>query len=450
MKKHSPKNAVGRYSKTKVKTVLEYWESVVAEAKEAGTMSGFFDNGGRKKRYERFACDECGHTFVTHRCHAVRHVKAKHNGDETKIIKEPVHRLWCGRFISDKEIADFFHEPDICDTKGADYSVSWKVIKPLMREIEKRDDTYVPLYYALIAKCEEAKTSFLDKIRNDFALIHQPPRSDETQLTKIHEVAAKWLGERCEKDILRTPANLRAAVQTFEGNEVNEVKQRTVYAMQHQPVRIMSDLLKLLTYAYRQRRFGLASGFDVTNDFSVAKFLKDLLLEVTTGASEHPFIVEFCLMWPFRVKGENITMISCDTFSSLFSRMISVCKAGVCSVIVSFRTDSAYQKYGTPLVDKIRQNSVLHILCPMVRQLREMASRIPKKRKCTLDLEKGDIVVDQFRFPYNTWSQILPLTVEKMNICLEKMVSGLSGSWFLIWIRKSMWWWTKRQVTFRF
>jgi hypothetical protein len=57
----------------------------------------------------------------------------------------------------------------------------------------------------------------------------------------------------------------------------------------------------------------------------------------------------------------------------------SACKAGVCSVICSITAD-AFTVHGPNLVQAVRGLPVLHILSPMVRQIREMASRIPKRR----------------------------------------------------------------------
>jgi hypothetical protein len=176
------------------------------------------------------------------------------------------------------------------------------------------------------------------------------------------------------------PGNLRAGLQTFEGGEVNEVSQKTTYTMQHNPTSLVSEVKKLLSFAYRRGLFS-QRGFDCRNDFEVARFLKDLLLEIPGSVCSHPFVVEFCLMYSFRVKknSDEISMISCDAVSSLFSKVASACKAGVCSVICSITAD-AFTVHGPNLVQAVRGLPVLHILSPMVRQIREMASRIPKRR----------------------------------------------------------------------
>jgi hypothetical protein len=71
------------------------------------------------------------------------------------------------------------------------------------------------------------------------------------------------------------------------------------------------------------------SNYNWNSDFAVAQFLKDLLLESVSNVSSLPFVVEFCLMNSFCVINEEakerITMMSCDTASSVFSKIFSVC-----------------------------------------------------------------------------------------------------------------------------
>jgi hypothetical protein len=217
------------------------------------------------------------------------------------------------------------------------------------------------------------------------------------------------------------PGHLRAALQTFEGGDVNEIKQNTTYAMQHNPSALVPITKKIFSFAFRRGMF-CERGFDVNDDFQVAKFLKDLLLEQTNSVMTHPFIVEFCLLYPFRFKGDNITMITCDTFSAVFSKVLSACRAGVCSVICSF-SENAYPN-GRDLLQKIREGSVLHILSPMLRQVREMSGRIPKRRKTTQDAS-GNITVDQFFFAFDVWSGIVPRTIQMLRNAFSELTEGL-------------------------
>ncbi|KAI2489624.1 hypothetical protein MHU86_24972 [Fragilaria crotonensis] len=116
-------------------------------------------------------------------------------------------------------------------------------------------------------------------------------------------------------------------------------------------------------------------------------------------------------------------MISCDTVSSVFSKVASILKAAVCSVICSF-AEHSFTTFGPALVKSVRESPVIHILSPMVRQIREMHRRLPKRRKTTLDAI-GNITVDQFTFLYDDWSQIVPRTEFLMREAISELAIGI-------------------------
>ena len=86
--------------------------------------------------------------------------------------------------------------------------------------------------------------------------------------------------------------------KTFEGGDVDEVLQRCTYTMQHDPTSLLTDLKKLVSFAYR-RGFFSGKRFDHQDGFSIAYFLKDLMLEIPSSVQCNPLVVEFCLMWGF-------------------------------------------------------------------------------------------------------------------------------------------------------
>jgi hypothetical protein len=194
--------------------------------------------------------------------------------------------------------------------------------------------------------------------------------------------------------------------------------------MQHDPTSLLPELKKLLSFAYRRGLFA-SRGFNNNDAFALPLFLKDLLLEIPPSVTSLPLVAEFCLMFAFRVpnNGSPISMISCDTVSSVFSKISSVLKAAVCSVICSY-TEASYTTLGPALVKAVRESPVIHILSPMVRQIREMHRRIPKRRKTTIDA-KGNIAVDQFSFSFDDWSQIVPQTVCMMRQAISQLANGV-------------------------
>jgi hypothetical protein len=135
------------------------------------------------------------------------------------------------------------------------------------------------MYTPIIAGCARPQ-DFERKIKNDFISIHSPPSQTlESVLIKIHNQAENWLLNFAQKNILMVPGNLRAGLQNFDRGEVNDVSQGKTYTMQHDPTSLLPELKKLLSYSFRKGLFA-SRGFDEGDQFAVAYFLKDFLLEV--------------------------------------------------------------------------------------------------------------------------------------------------------------------------
>jgi hypothetical protein len=111
------------------------------------------------------------------------------------------------------------------------------------------------MFTPLVSGCGGSR-NFLAKIKTDFAMIHSAPNpSMELFLIKIHMQAENWLLNYAQKNILMVPGNLRAALQTFDGGEVDEVSHHCTYTMQHDPRSLLPELKKLLSFAYRRGLF---------------------------------------------------------------------------------------------------------------------------------------------------------------------------------------------------
>ncbi|KAI2503191.1 hypothetical protein MHU86_11294 [Fragilaria crotonensis] len=381
-----------------VRSLLEEYKKELLHAKALGSIDPYRSDS---KTYAGFSC-VCGQSFVKIG-NANRHCKTV-GCDSSKLQKVDLIKLCCGSnlIIVRQELCFFL----------------------FFQKREKQDHTYTHMFTPLIHGCGGGK-QFVQKIKSDFSSIHSSPcSSTEFLLVQIHKHAEDWLLKFVQKNILMVPGNLRAGLQTFEGGEIEEISHRCTYTMQHDPRSLLPELKKLLSFSYRRGLFA-SRGFDTSNAFAVPYFLKDLLLEVPQSVASLPFVAEFCLMFAFRVStnGSEINMISCDTVSSVFSKISSVLKAAVCSVICSFSNQS-FTIFGPALVKSVRESPVIHILSPMVRQIREMHRRMPKRRKTTLDTV-GNIMVDQYSFLFDEWSRIVPRTVFLMRDAITELADGL-------------------------
>jgi hypothetical protein len=400
-----------------VTTLLNMFKAEIENVKASGTIEPYrIDN----TVYEGYSCI-CGQSFHSRKASAVRHCK-RFGCDPTKLQKVELIKLCCGRYVTRAQVTLFFSDAPRISVQF-DYCLTRATLLPFLPQREKSDHTYTHMYTPLIIGCGGGD-QFVSKIKRDFVTIHSAPSlSGELLLTKIHQQAEIWLLNFAQKNILMVPGNLRAGLQTLEGGDVDEVSQRHTYTMQHDPRSLLPELKKLLSFCYRRGLF-TSNGFNDRDGFAVAYFLKDLFLEIPPSVSSHPFVVEFCLMFAFRVPkdGSDIYMISCDTVASLFSKITSILKAAVCSVICSF-SEQTFSSSGNLLVKSIRESPVIHILSPMVRQIREMHQRLPKRRKTTLDTA-GNITVDQFSFRFDDWSEIVPRTVMLMREAVAHLASG--------------------------
>lgn len=307
LKKHA--RSIDDYRLPIVMKILESFHQEVDKARSSGNLNEFRHNN---EKYMCFTCI-CGQSFPNKKQNAIRHCK-KSGCDVTKVQKESAIKLRCGRYVTPTQIETFLNEPPARITHQFDYNMARKILEPLLPEKEKRDHTYTHMYMPLILGCGNDGDAFLEKIRRDYEMIHSPPKPSEALLLLIHERAENWLLHYCQKNILMVPGNLRAGLQTFEGEEINEINQKTTYTMQHDPASLLSELKKLLSLSFRRGLFVARRGFDSKNDFEIADFLKDLLLEQPESVSSLPFSVEFCLMFPFRVRNDGkISMISCDS-----------------------------------------------------------------------------------------------------------------------------------------
>jgi hypothetical protein len=309
LKKHSVDSSV-----TEVRSLVEGYKRELDNVKAFGTIEPFrIDN----KIFVGYSCT-CGSSFLK-KGNAIRHCGRK-GCVASHLKKVDLIKLCCGRYVPQAQITSFFNDvPHI--TQQFDYCQSRDTLLPFLPLREKQDHTYTHMYTPLITGCGGGK-QFIAKIKTDFVLIHSSPSPcGELLLTKIHTQAEDWLLNFAQKNILMVPGNLRAGLQTLQAGEVDDVSQGKTYRMQHDPTSLLSELNKLLSFAYRRGLFA-SKAFDHHDDFAVAYFLKDLLLEVPPSVAFHPFAVEFCLMFPFRVRpdGSQISMISCDIVSSLFSK----------------------------------------------------------------------------------------------------------------------------------
>ena len=188
LKKHS--QSLNDYRLSKVRSIFKSFKDQVDKARSVGNIDEYrHDNIS----YTCFTC-VCGETFPNRKHNAIRHCKKK-GCDATKIQNIKAIRLRCGRFVTESQIATFFKEPPSCLNQQFDYAVARNILKPLLPEREKNEHTYTHMYIPLIMRSGGGADGamFLERIKQDYAMIHSPPNlPGEALLLSMHELAERW------------------------------------------------------------------------------------------------------------------------------------------------------------------------------------------------------------------------------------------------------------------
>ena len=268
---------------TIVRSILMHFTKQVNNAKASGTIEPFKSDD---KLYLGYSCN-CGKVFPIRKDNALRHCK-KGSCDASKLQTVELIKLCCGRYVSQAQVCELFETRPACITKQFNYSEARATLLPFLPKMEIHDHTYTHMYTPLITQCG-GSAQFVTKIRNNFTAIHADPCPVyESMLISIHEQAETWLLKFAQMNIKMVPGNLRAALQTFEGGEVDEVSQRCTYTMQHDPTTLLVELKKLLSFVYR-RGFFSGKPFNHQDGFAIAYFLKELMLEIPPSVFKSSF-----------------------------------------------------------------------------------------------------------------------------------------------------------------
>ena len=259
MKKHGQDSRIGT-----ARSLLEGYKVKLENAKALGTIDQYRSDNNT---YRGYSCI-CGNSFLK-KSNAIRHCK-RSGCDASKLQKVELMKLCCGQYVSHAQVTSLFGEkaaplsedkqpPPPCIAKQFDYSDARAALLPFLPEKEKHDHTYTHMFTPLVGGCGGSQ-NFVTKIRTDFISIHSIPNpTHESLLITLHQHAEDWLLNYASKNILMVPGNLRAALQTFEGGEVDEVSHHYTYTMQHDPTSLLSELKKLLSFAYRRGLFASTS-----------------------------------------------------------------------------------------------------------------------------------------------------------------------------------------------
>lgn len=371
--------------------------------------------------FSGFHCRSCGACFAK-RFNAVRHSQGKTvsclNSD---ITRETICKTLCGRLIQASKVAS---------RVPAGSSVPFSKTKDwLARYVpgDERVGQYLSIFHPTIVCMVDDSDAGMLSLVDLWCLV---PQENEVVLIELLERATTWLFERARDEVGLIPANYRAAIQVFDGQNVGDVAINFTYTFRHYETNLLAELKYLIAFAWRRSsqtkgqvlsRFQRTYNLHRSNAYFVPRLLQALFVEPVGSGFEHPIIVEYCLARAFRNKISGLSMIKCDLASSQVAATMSILRAGLCSTIVSFPT--TMDEEAPKLCQQARTSRVSNILCPFIRQLKEMHQRKGTKRFKTVSPE-GDIAVDGFEFKKTVWSKLI---ANVFNVCKQLLSQLLVG-----------------------
>jgi superfamily II DNA helicase RecQ len=250
-----------------------------------------------------------------------------------------------------------------------------------------------------------------------------PPDESEAQLADLLQLAKVWLFERARYDTGCIPANYRAAIQVFEGQEVGEMAINFTYNFRHFESNLNPELAYLLSFAWR--RSGVVASFKESyarfraSPFFVPQILYALFVEVCPNYFVQPTVVQFALSRSFRKSHDGLKMIKCDLAASQIAATVSLLRASVCGLLCSLSENADLAAPG--IVKLVRSCRVSNILCPHIRHLKEMHARKGTSRMKTVSAD-GTVAVESFEFPKAVWSRLIPSIFGLCKLLIGKLI----------------------------
>jgi superfamily II DNA helicase RecQ len=306
-----------------------------------------------------------------------------------------------------------------------------------LREYVRDDESpssYASMFHSLVAagNFEGQMASLVD----DW---NRPVADEETSLDVVLQVANLWLKDYARLHINLVPADLRSALVSFEGQEVGEVTQNITFTMRFREDKIIDELRRLVTFAWRhdglllqsfrkeiehitRNNFGKETLKELILNGLIPRLLMTIHLEDIFDVHTPPLAVRYALSRCFQVQKDKLTMKECGGSSSRFSALLHLLRAGICGYMAVIESPQ-FLEVGRVLVQQCRKSPVTNLLSPMIRRLRDMKrSKPPIKENFVSSV--GDIIVGQFVFPQSVWCTLIPRIIDQLSQSLDTLIVG--------------------------
>jgi hypothetical protein len=329
-------------------------------------------------------------------------------------IRTSYLKLPCGKFVEAKasdlsQIAAFIPQP---------FQTFEKMISQYVRDDED-SGTFVSLFWPLM---ETNKKSFQLTLCDFIDRYEKPPASHEQSLLTFLAMGEKWLLERARHEVSLIPGNFRASLLQFDAQDMGEVSQNLTYNFRHFELTLLPELKKLLAFLWRSP-LPFSRVVDENDPYFVVRIVTVFFHEEMPSVFDHPVIIQYTLSRFFRKSSADgsLKMSGAGQNASLAAAVLSLLRSATCSLICSARSDS--DNFAHRLVRSSQLCRTANILSPIIRRLREIQRRKPKNRMVTVDVE-GNVAVDGFEFPKQTWSRLVGIVLDRSISFLRILLTG--------------------------
>ena len=363
---------------------------------------------------------ECGETFESTKNIARHCTQKKQKCNQKSIQKLVLYRSVCGRLIDKTNIQH----------PVSNFDMSFDSTRALLSKHARDDESvecYIPLYHPIICSLTSSFDFHVDKM---FAAWSTGPTESEQFLRAVTHSGNSWLCEYARVHVGTMPADIRASLLVFEGQEVGDVKYNLTFSFRKKTEPLVQELSKLLCCLVRMKSLHLSrlqeewnNDSNVGSDpFCIPRLLVAVHLEHVGNCRQQPFVQQYCLARVFTKSQQQLKMRTCGDVGSMCSSVLFLLRAGACSCIYSLHGD--VEENAKETVQRARTSRAAAVLAPMIRTMREMQDRKPKKTKSTIARD-GSIAVDGFTVQRDVWSDMIPFAC---NRCCELLSGFFDGS----------------------
>ena len=380
--------------------------------------------------FKGYTCKGCGKCFIR-KNNGLRHTEAKTSVGckSSDLCLVDISQTICGRLVP---ASAFKFSGGVPDGATIPISTTRDWLNKYVANDEK-SERYIPIFHPMSrhGNADQVMSEFID-------LWTMEPTEKERDLCDLLELGRIWLVERVRLETSMVPANYRAAIMVFEGQDEGDVKQNSTYNFRHHSAGLVPELSSLLKFAWRRsdqlsgcvtllpfKEFFLEMQL---NPFLVPRILHALLVEPVRNLFQHPIMVEYCLARCFRKRNGILSMVKADLSSSQVAAVISLLRAGTCGFLLSL--DNMVQQVAPNACRLARGGVVMNLMCPFIRILKEMHAAKTKRRITTV-APSGDIAVDGFLFGHKVWSNLIPNVFAACKSLLQELLVGQQWHSFL-------------------